>query len=102
MSTHPYFMNVVYEIKEVDKDKCKNYCNQLLENISGRNVVPFLFFSKDEALFHLLACVNSQHWYTVNPHKAFQKPLHDLKLGAWIAVSGNVIISPMKLSIPML
>ena len=57
-----------------------------------------LYFISDEAWFHLSGYVNSQdtrYWSSENPHVIQEKPWHDLKIGAWCAVSGTKIISPI-------
>lgn len=56
-----YHVSVVHETKEADKRERKHYCNWFLENVTGGNVDPFLFFSTDESWFRPSAYVNSQN-----------------------------------------
>jgi hypothetical protein len=50
----------------------------------------------NEAWFYFNGFVNAQdthHWGIENPHTIHEAPLHDWKLDAWCAVSGQRIIS---------
>jgi hypothetical protein len=87
---YAYRVSVVQELKPRDLVKRLCYCQWILDNVSKGFIDPFLFISTDEAWFHLSGYVNSQntrHWATHNPHESRQKPLHDLKIGVWCAVS---------------
>lgn len=98
LKMYAYRVSVVHELKPVDLVKRVRYCQWVLENISEGFLDPFLFISTDEAWFHLSGYVNSQntrHWATQNPHVSHQKPLHDLKIGVWCAISGRRIIGPI-------
>lgn len=98
LKMHAYRVSVVQELKEVDLARRVRYCQWVLQEIAEGNVDPFLFISTDEAWFHLSGYVNSQntrYWATHNPHVTHEKPLHDLKIGVWCAMSGRRIIGPI-------
>lgn len=81
-----------------DKGRHVTYCEWLLDMVERGFMDPFLFFSTDEAWFHLSGYVNAQntwHWSSENPHEFWPRPLHDLKIGVWCAVSGNRIVGPI-------
>jgi hypothetical protein len=49
-----------------------------------------VFFSRDEAHFHLCGTVNTQnfrYWAEDNPQIIHQRPLHSSKLTVWCAIS---------------
>jgi hypothetical protein len=52
----------------------------------------------DEAWLHVSGNVNAQNsrtWDTENPHVLHQRPLHDIKVGVWCAVSAQRVIGPI-------
>jgi hypothetical protein len=52
----------------------------------------------DEAWFHVSGNVNAHNsriWDTENPHVLHQRPLHDIKVGVWCAVSTRRVIGPI-------
>jgi hypothetical protein len=52
----------------------------------------------DEAWFHVSGNVNAQNsciWDTENPHVLHQRPLHEMKVGVWCAVSARRVINPI-------
>ena len=60
-----------------------------------------IFFS-DEAWFLLSGYVNSQNsrvWSAENPHTILESPLHDVKVGAWCAISHKWITGPIYIYI---
>jgi hypothetical protein len=58
---------------------------------------PTLVKFTDECWFHLGGHANSlniwqENWYAQNPVLILEVPLHDVKFGAWCAMSANRII----------
>jgi hypothetical protein len=54
----------------------------------------------DEVWFHLSGYVNTQNtrlWLLENPHAVHEKPLHDQKLGVWVAISRWHTVGPLFL-----
>jgi hypothetical protein len=52
----------------------------------------------DEAWLHVSGYVNAQNshiWDTENPHVLHQRPLHDIKVDVWCAVSARRVIGPI-------
>jgi hypothetical protein len=52
----------------------------------------------DEAWFHVSGNVNAQNsriWDAENPHVLHQRPLHDIKVGVWCAMSARRVIGPI-------
>jgi hypothetical protein len=52
----------------------------------------------DEARFHVSGNVNAQNSRvcdTENPRVLHQRPLHDIKVGVWCAVSARRVIGPI-------
>ena len=61
---------------------------------NGNSILDKTFFS-DEVWFHLTGYVNKQNnriWSSDNPHMTHEMPLHDQKLGVWVAMSRKRII----------
>lgn len=55
-------------------------------------------FFTDEAWFHLSGYVNSQNsrlWSSDNPLSVHKTPLHDKKVGVWVAISRHRIVGPI-------
>jgi hypothetical protein len=76
------------------------FCNWLLRNVHDGIIDPDLFFLSDEAWFHVSGNVNAQNsriWDTENPYVLHQRPLHDIKVGVWRAVSARRVIGPIFL-----
>jgi hypothetical protein len=74
------------------------FCSWLLHNVHNGIIDPNLFFMSDEAWFHVSGYVNAQNssiWDTENPHVLHQRPLHDIKVGVWRAVTARRVIGPI-------
>jgi len=58
------------------------------------DILDVTFFT-DEAWLHFSGYVNTQKtqlWSSENPHALHEKPLHDQKLGVWVAISRRRIV----------
>jgi hypothetical protein len=94
----PYRMQEVHRIKHTDFNLRITFCNWLLRNVHDGIIDPYLFFMSDEAWFHVSGIVNAQNsriWDTENPHVLHQRPLHDIKVGVWCAVSAQRVTGPI-------
>jgi hypothetical protein len=94
----PYRIQEVHRIKHTDLNLRITFCNWLLHNVHNGISDPNLFFMSDEAWFHVSGYVNAQNsriWDTKNPHVLHQRPLHDIKVGVWCAVSAWRVIGPI-------
>lgn len=93
LNFHPYKIMITQELIQTDYERRKNLCEQLLTQIAPEAV----FFSSDEAHFHLNGTVNKQnfrYWASDNPQVIHERPLHSPKLTVWCAVSQLGVIGP--------
>lgn len=99
LKLYPYKIMSVHQLKQADYEKRMHYCrwfNNLLAT-KGNDILDNVFYS-DEAWFHLSGYVHSQNsrlWSAENPHAFHESPLHDLKVGVWIAISRSRIVGPI-------
>jgi len=75
------------------------YCEWFTDFIQTKivDILDVIFFT-DEAWLHLLGYVNTQNtrlWSSENPHALHEKPLHNQKLGVWVAISRRHIVGPL-------
>lgn len=90
---HPYKIMMAQELTVADYAKRRELCEQMLARIPPAAV----FFSSDEAHFHLSGAVNKQnfrYWAENNPRIIHERPLHSPKLTVWCAVSQLGVIGP--------
>jgi hypothetical protein len=95
----PYKVTAVQELKTADHEKRIRYCKWFKNLIQTKavDILDVTFFT-DEAWFHLSGYVdtqNAQLWSSENPYAVHEKPLHDHKLGAWVAISRWRIVGPL-------
>jgi len=68
-----------------------NLCQEMLNRIPERSI----FWSTDEAHFHLSGTVNNfRLWSDNNPRELHERPLHSPKVTFWCAISQFGIIGP--------
>jgi len=95
----PYKVTAVQELKPADHEKTNRYCAWYANFIQTKIVdILYIIFFTDEAWFHLSGCVNTQNtrlWSSENPHAVHEKPLHDQKLGVWVAISRWHNVGPL-------
>ncbi|KAF2347113.1 hypothetical protein FHG87_022131 [Trinorchestia longiramus] len=93
LSFHPYKITNVQELKPTGFENRRNCCHEMLNCIPE----PSIFFSSDEAHFHLSGSVNKQNCrYCAedNPRELHQRPLQSPKVTVWCAVSKFGVIGP--------
>ena len=94
----PYKIMAVQELKTTGHEKRLRYCrwfNRFIEENTA-DVLDVTFFT-DEAWFHLSGYINSQNsrlWSSDNPHSLHETPLHDKKVGVWVAISRRRMVGP--------
>ena len=94
---YPYRISCQHELKDTDFKKRLQYCLLFKRNLNEEDVLEKTFFS-DEAWFDLSGYVSSQNsrvWFSENPHKFVEKPLHSIKVGVWCAMSRRPITGPI-------
>ena len=94
-----YKIMAVQELKTNDHEKRLHYCRWLNQFIKENtaDVLDVTFFT-DKAWFYLPGYVslqNSRLWSSDNPHSLHETPLHDKKVGVWIAISRHRIVGPI-------
>ena len=87
LKLHPYRVQLMHELKDLDKQKRLNYC-RWFRNLINRNGIDILdqIYYTDEAWFHLSGYSNSQNyriWSNENPHEFHENPLHSQKIVVW-------------------
>lgn len=95
---HAYKTTVVHSLQPADHGPRMVFSNWITNAVCNGEVDPEMTFFTDEAWFHLSGYVNSQnsrYWCSENPHISHEKPLHDVKVGVWCAVSAKKIIGPI-------
>ncbi|KAJ4442800.1 hypothetical protein ANN_04393 [Periplaneta americana] len=94
---HPYKLQVVRELRPIDRQMRITFCAQLQEMIAeNNNILPNLLVS-DEAHFHLTGFVNKQnirYWSDTNPQLLHETPLHSPKVTVRCGVARFGIIGP--------
>jgi len=92
----PYKVTVMQELKPADCEKRICYRERFTNFIQTKTVdILDVTFFTDEAWFHLLGYVNIQNtqlWSSEIPHALHENPLHDQKLGLWVAISIRHIV----------
>ena len=95
LSIRAYKVTCVQELKLPDKEKRLQYCRWLLSVVEEGPLDSLLYFTSDEAWFHLYVnSQNTRYCSSENPHVIHETPLHDLKIGVWCAVSETKIVGP--------
>jgi len=99
MKLFPYKVTAVQELKTAAHEKRIRY-SEWLTNFNQMKTVDILdvTFFTDEDWFHLSGYVNTQNtrlWLSENPHALHEKPLHDQKLGVWVAISRRRIVGSL-------
>jgi hypothetical protein len=86
-------------LKPADHEKRIRYSERFTNFIQTKTVdILDITFFTDEAWFHLLGYVNTQNsrlWSSENPYAVHEKPMHDQKLGVWVAISRGRIVGPL-------
>lgn len=98
LKAKPYKSTPAQHLRGPDSFARVRYCNWLLQSVHDGYVDPELLFYSDEAWLHLSGYVNSQnnrYWCAENPHQLHVRPLHDVKIGVWCAISARRIIGPI-------
>jgi len=95
----PYKITAMHQLQNTDYEKRSAYCTIMQDFIStkGEEVLDITFFT-DEAWFYLSGAVNSQNsriWSAANPYEFHESPLHDQKIGVWLAISRSRIVGPI-------
>jgi hypothetical protein len=98
MKLRLYTITVVQRLTNTNSGARIHFCSWLLGYVHDGIVNPELLFFSDEAWLHLSGYVNTQNnrfWSSENPHQLHEHPLHDIKVGAWCAVTSKRIIGPV-------
>jgi transposase len=97
-----YKVTAVQELKQAFHEKLIRYCECFTNFIQTKTaeILDVTFF-RNEAWFHLSGYVNTQNTRLLSseiPYAVHEKPLHDQKLGVWVAISRRRIVGPLFLT----
>ena len=95
---HPYTLQLLQELKQIDKEKRANFAEEQLDFIENDPDFIKNFFFCDEAHFHLHGGVNRhdyRYWSDKNPHWFAEKPLHSPRVTVFarVAYDGTIVWS---------